>query len=1193
MIREPYGVYPYNTTIDISQTNEFSLIFNGDELESYQYEIAENNSTGSALVTSSRLDNPNIYNNDTLAFPVGGSSLSSLLGKNLLWRVTLWENNAFLKNGSYKPITRTTTEVAPTVVYLQDESAILDGVNLTASNIIANITIRGERRRIISYNSTDKSVTVSNKFSFTPTYNVSPDTYIIYTNYTKSGSTVTPQVTATIPVLGGLVVKQNASTSIVETGVIPILENITDLRLQQVVVNIDMGNNVVIRISKYTKYEYLFDYDEATVIDNIQYYNVLQTRKSWTNGQTSPTVTTTQYNYPTYKITYADLENYEDYVTAQVNLASALPSAPAAGVGFNIYRNYYDTNYYYFKARSSAIVTIDNWPADYASAFPSRFYNFIGSYRQDNNIPIKYHIWEVYDITKSDPIYRTDKIFDSDLQFAYDNFENNHTYKIKIIVTNQDDAVTEYLSPELIITYNSLNFKTSGEAKYNERTYSVDVLWPDNRLSVPTLVDGRDGGFNYFFDYIREEKQNLNIPRGTQYRYDNISGGKLIFDSTNFMFSTFIAINDPGPKPWSGELIRLNSNPSANRISLIRDEYKLRIECSDETAGGTVSYDFSKSKKMSEGNFVDLREPFNLLEIVLGEQIGILEGGSYRPLTKEEKLGYAYYWQDKNPDTAVDYNWTDPYFWTETDSDTNCMVYKLLIYPDRAELYPMLRWVGLVSGANNTQIILGHNNLLVDRGNNECLLMIGDEIRQIVDYNITSGIAIVDSPFSTDVTNKKFLCYYKNGENATADNVYVAPFTQRNSAPFNQISLFGDLEYYYMTLYTKKNFRASEIHDMLEYFFVEKWTDENQGDTLLNATFDGSLTSKYYDGIESEIYAFRIYRETYLTPESNTPFESILIADVPYSELSLINNNTTLYITDYTVRNRGIFKYSILPLTNTVIGVRIETNKIATDWYEWIFTSIGRVRDNIYRPIEQWVFKLNIQAGTVNHNVDRVFYRGFARYPKASIGRANYITTSLRCLVSHFDYQIVYEDDFLMHIGEGKISQNTTDVNNRKVYIQPTSAFDGVDLTKSFAYLFINKQQRRIDYYGQEGVGQYAKYFVIIEEPYLHFMPNTQDPDTNHYDIYANFLPPGYDETPIVVDRRIIFDDSIERINGWNRFVNTDEPILIRDMKGNVFIGIIHDNTEQTDIKIDDFPTEINFNMTQIADANDYLIFDV
>ena len=44
-------------------------------------------------------------------------------------------------------------------------------------------------------------------------------------------------------------------------------------------------------------------------------------------------------------------------------------------------------------------------------------------------------------------------------------------------------------------------------------------------------------------------------------------------------------------------------------------------------------------------------------------------------------------------------------------------------------------------------------------------------------------------------------------------------------------------------------------------------------------------------------------------------------------------------------------------------------------------------------------------------------------------------------------------------------------------------------------------------------------------------------------------------------------------------------------MKGNCYIGVISDNREQIDIKIDAFPTTINFNITQIADANSYLIF--
>ena len=83
MIREPYSVVPYNSTIDTSIENNFSLIFNGDELESYQYEIFENNQGNLPLFSSEIINNPTIYNEDTLSFKVKDEKLSVLLGKNL------------------------------------------------------------------------------------------------------------------------------------------------------------------------------------------------------------------------------------------------------------------------------------------------------------------------------------------------------------------------------------------------------------------------------------------------------------------------------------------------------------------------------------------------------------------------------------------------------------------------------------------------------------------------------------------------------------------------------------------------------------------------------------------------------------------------------------------------------------------------------------------------------------------------------------------------------------------------------------------------------------------------------------------------------------------------------------------------------------------------------------------------------
>lgn len=1185
MIREPYGVFPYNSAIDISEPNVFSLIFNGDELESYDYEIIRNNSSGSPIFESQRMYNADIYNDSTLTINVDNKTLfEKFLGDNLLWRIRLYENTAFEKMASNKQITRSTSQLDKKTIYLQNEDNLLKDVDLVDPKIIANITIRGERRKILSYNSSNHSIVVGDDaFSFLPSGAVNPDTYSIYTNYRINGSNIDSIVTATIPTLEGEV-RGTSTTTFIECGIIPALENFSTGLLNKGVVNLQI-NNETRRIIKYTKIEYQFTPEARKVNDQTLDYTITEVRFKWENGVQMPNTTITHPN-----VKYEDLVNYKDTIKGFVTLESPLSLAPILGAPLSVYRNYYESNYYYFKARSNAKLAIENWPAE-SNNFPSRYYTFIGSYAQVNNIPIKYHIWEIYDITKSKPIYTSNKIFNSKLQFTYDTFENNHTYKIKMIVVNQDDSKAELLSDQLIVQYQQIDQKTSGEAIYNANSYSVDILWPDNRLSVPTLMTGDDGEYNYFFDYAKQDKQSFSIPKGTVYRYDNLSGAELVFDSSNYMLSTFIGIDDEGPIPWNGEIIGLSENFKRNSVSLVKDGYQLKVVCSDGLSPD-ISYPFFKYRKNIGGTYSKILPeiPFQLLKMKSGQDLGIKnENNIYRPLTKEEKIGYAYYWLDEQENTTE--KWADNYFWTETESNTNCLVYKVLFYPNRVELYPSLRWIGKVSASNGINISVGYNQLLENRGC-DCSIEIGDESRNIVSYDIATGTVVVDTPFSSDIEDKEFYCHYSILTNAQEDNYYVAEFTQKNKSPFNEIRLNGSVSYHYLTLYTEESQLPSKILDIMDYYFIEEWTELNNRDILINVTMDGSITSKFYEGVEDRITGFRIYRETFLQ-DSTSAIENVLIAEVSYNELSLINNNTTLKVSDFSIRNRGIFKYSVLPVTGRTIGVRIETNKVKTDWYEWIFTSLGRVKNNIYRPIEQWVFKLNLEAGLVNHNVQKVFNLGLGKYPKVSAGTSDYITTSLKCMVGDFNYHSLIKDNFLIRAADGSIQMNTNDLNNKKVYIEGTTIFEEVQLKNEEAYLFINKQQRRILYYGTEGVGANKKYFILIDSPFKYFMPNTQDPDTNHYEIYTSYLPKDSDNYEIEYDRRIIFEDSIERINAWNKFIALDEPVLIRDMKGNVFIGVIHDSSESTDIRVDDFLTTISFNMTQIDSVDNYLIFDV
>ena len=66
MIREPYGLSPNNITIDTTLAGDYNFIFSGDELESFQVEIAENNTSASPKYTSDIIDCPGTYNNSEI-----------------------------------------------------------------------------------------------------------------------------------------------------------------------------------------------------------------------------------------------------------------------------------------------------------------------------------------------------------------------------------------------------------------------------------------------------------------------------------------------------------------------------------------------------------------------------------------------------------------------------------------------------------------------------------------------------------------------------------------------------------------------------------------------------------------------------------------------------------------------------------------------------------------------------------------------------------------------------------------------------------------------------------------------------------------------------------------------------------------------------------------------------------------------
>lgn len=150
------------------------------------------------------------------------------------------------------------------------------------------------------------------------------------------------------------------------------MENITDNRLQnEVVVNLDFGSGVIYRIKEYWQWDVQYDIEKTEIVEDVQHYKITVTKTTYHEGQSKTTVETIA--------DVTDIAWYQEHdsdVGAYCVVDRKVSPEIEAGTSYSAYRNYYDTNFYFFKSRKEATVNIDNFPIEQADAFPSRYYNF-------------------------------------------------------------------------------------------------------------------------------------------------------------------------------------------------------------------------------------------------------------------------------------------------------------------------------------------------------------------------------------------------------------------------------------------------------------------------------------------------------------------------------------------------------------------------------------------------------------------------------------------------------------------------------------------------------------------------------------------------------------------------------------------------------------------------------------------------
>ena len=135
-------------------------------------------------------------------------------------------------------------------------------------------------------------------------------------------------------------------------------------------------------------------------------------------------------------------------------------------------------------------------------------------------------------------------------------------------------------------------------------------------------------------------------------------------------------------------------------------------------------------------------------------------------------------------------------------------------------------------------------------------------------------------------------------------------------------------------------------------------------------------------------YTFSVYREV-----------------VGSNELKFVSklDDGALSIVDYNVVNDTDYKYYIFKESTDAISEAVVSNDVKTCWWEWSLVDLQQDlnNDKIYYANSQniWLFGLNLTTSSVSQNISVTTYNNLTTYPRVSVGKQNYKSSSISTLL--------------------------------------------------------------------------------------------------------------------------------------------------------------------------------------------------
>lgn len=892
------------------------------------------------------------------------SSYFNTLEEDLIWRLKLYEPNKtiqnFLRQGRF----------------LQDATGRVIYSSLSYDN-----TYEGEVSLPVLENSGDPNG------SETHPVQIGNDLFVISNNGATAQAMITPSLNFTTSMASDF---SSFAALLTSDGnyleIDNIIYEITSATLSSdnsyIELEFQIPNGGVIPLAAKTYYDYYIEFyngvtESGELINNIvtvSEYAVPTDSFGVIVGSNAVNVIATLWYY-----TYSNGD-----VRAFYTFENAITATPIRGLPYRLYSSFLYSNWYFFQSRKNPDLTLTT---QQGAAFPITNYNsrkleLHGTYSQASGIGVRYHTWKIDRVTSSGTteILKTDEIYNSNFNYTYEPLDDESSYVVTFTVVNQAGVETS-ISGDLTTQLNLQDIDAACTATVNSDSHTVEVTWL-NGLGAEPEEENDDFGNRIG---VGTTEQDVHITE--QLTYSTISGGNIEIPKNEILVQTGFVVNDDA---------KVNGNN--------KEFYNSDILTLGSQSGSVHFRKEGLNVKIENGNTW-----FKLLNDTDGQvDTGTAAKANYF-------IGKNYVWMDSA-------TWKDTYIWTETQSDTNCYYYQFIIGNGKVKGNRAAYWNTTSVGVNGQTITIPYNPLIDAATVSSLRVRIdnGTEGSENTVYTVsgktstatTMALTLNAAPTGTPA---QVVVYDQAGSALLSQT-----FTIDTSVPYNRFILGHNTNYFYFTV--SNGATDSTFNGIAVLRFGEKpsW---NENTMLINARFNGTLLSSRQEDIGSSIDGYQVYRRKFrvlssdgMTPiyDEENPIYTRLIGTFYLADEELTTAAKFKFI-DWAAENRGVFDYIIVPISNnTSVAATIHTKKISdriyekvtTDWYGWSFSSFDKFPTGHYEPLERWLFKLNVETNGYSHQTNKIFHQGFNRYPKASIGVTDYITTNLSCLIGNIDKEL-------------------------------------------------------------------------------------------------------------------------------------------------------------------------------------------